>query len=360
MRKCDISRNKNKLWFKLYTNNELKSFIQKFYIIENHSFEELKNKLECSESKLIRIIKEYNLSKPRNLVSEKIVATRLKNGNGVYETNEILVKKRATYLAKYGVENYMKSDDFKIKRKNTMINRYGAEYTMQSSELKLKVENTNLQKYGYKNAFQDINWQHNIGGNSASWSSSARNLRQLHYEKYGFTKSSWSERTFNILKNREAFIKYLDALPMENRTISFISNDLDVIYDIIRNRYIKWDLYEDYPLQQFRSLPEIELVTYIKTFYIGKILINCRNIIAPYELDIFLPELSIAIEYNGDFWHKNKLNIDIKKQLKCTDKNIYLYTIKEKDYINNNEQILNNLKCLISGGEKCVNKNYRK
>lgn len=356
MRKCDITRYKNKKWTKLYINGELEEFIYEFYINKNNSFNDLKVELQCSEGKLIKLLKEFNISKPKNLICEKVVETRLRNGNGVYETAEIRSKKQATCLAKYGVENYMDSDDFKSKRKNTMISKYGAEYTMQSNELKAKVENTNLLKYGYKNAFQDNIWQKVNGGSKLSWSQSARNTRQLNYEKNGFYKSKWSEKTFNILKNKNNFCDYLSYLPTENRTIAFISNDLGVIYDDIRNRYIKWNLYNEFPLQQFRSTPEIELTNYIKSIYSGNILINTRRIITPYELDLYLPELHLAIEYNGEFWHKNKLNIDSKKELLCKNNNIKLYTIKESDYIKNKDEVYNKIKILIEGGENRVNK----
>ena len=35
-----------------------------------------------------------------------------------------------------------------------------------------------------------------------------------------------------------------------------------------------------------------------------KIITNTRSIIRPYELDIYLPEYNIAIEYNGIYWHR--------------------------------------------------------
>lgn len=206
MRKCDITKYKNKKWFKLYENNKIKEYINSFYIKENHSFEELKTELQCSEGKLLNILKEFDISKPKNLVGKKIVETRLKNGNGLYETQETQFKKRETCLSKYGVVDYMKSKEFQHKRKNTMINKYGAEYTMKSPKLKAKVEQTNLERYGYKNAFQNEEWQHTKGGSKASWSQSARNLRQLNYEKQGLNKSNWSSCTFNILKNRDSFL----------------------------------------------------------------------------------------------------------------------------------------------------------
>ena len=49
------------------------------------------------------------------------------------------------------------------------------------------------------------------------------------------------------------------------------------------------------------------------------------------ELDIFIPVLNKAIEYNGEYWHQNK-NKDLLKQELCKLKNIELLTVWENDW----------------------------
>lgn len=48
------------------------------------------------------------------------------------------------------------------------------------------------------------------------------------------------------------------------------------------------------------------------------------------EMDIFLPDLNLAIEYDGVFWHKNKENFDLEKTNKLNQENIYLIRVREK------------------------------
>ena len=48
-----------------------------------------------------------------------------------------------------------------------------------------------------------------------------------------------------------------------------------------------------------------------------------------YELDIYIPSKRIAIEYDGYFWHKNKIIEDIEKNKKCKRDGITLYRIRE-------------------------------
>ena len=61
-----------------------------------------------------------------------------------------------------------------------------------------------------------------------------------------------------------------------------------------------------------------------------------RFIINPYELDIYIPELSIAIEFNGIYWHTESQGKDKRyhynKWEKCKDKGIQLITIWEDEW----------------------------
>ena len=57
---------------------------------------------------------------------------------------------------------------------------------------------------------------------------------------------------------------------------------------------------------RMRSIVENELVEYVKSIYSGEIKTSDRSLINPYELDIYLPEKKIAIEFNGLYWHGEK------------------------------------------------------
>ena len=48
-----------------------------------------------------------------------------------------------------------------------------------------------------------------------------------------------------------------------------------------------------------------------------------------FELDLFVPELKIAIEYDGYYWHKDKLDRDNLKDLQCQENQILLIRIRE-------------------------------
>lgn len=48
------------------------------------------------------------------------------------------------------------------------------------------------------------------------------------------------------------------------------------------------------------------------------------------ETDIYIPEINVAIEYDGIYWHKTKENIDLEKTNRLNSQNIFLIRVREK------------------------------
>ena len=49
-----------------------------------------------------------------------------------------------------------------------------------------------------------------------------------------------------------------------------------------------------------------------------------------YELDIYIPSLKVAVEYDGYYWHKDKKKNDLTKNRMCKRDGIKLYRIREE------------------------------
>jgi len=104
------------------------------------------------------------------------------------------------------------------------------------------------------------------------------------------------------------------------------------------------------------TLKQNEIYEFIKENYNGEIIVNTKNIISPYELDIYIPEFNFAIEYDGIFFHsigKHNFfkNIDKKYHLMktelCEDKNIHLFHIFSNEWLNPKKQDIWKSKILI-------------
>lgn len=81
-----------------------------------------------------------------------------------------------------------------------------------------------------------------------------------------------------------------------------------------------------------------------------KVLFRQRNVIHGFELDMFIPEKKIAIEYNGLYWHsedKKGKNYHLAKTEACENIGIHLIQIFEDEYVNNKEVVLNKLRYII-------------
>ena len=99
------------------------------------------------------------------------------------------------------------------------------------------------------------------------------------------------------------------------------------------------------------SKGELELYDFIKSIKPAAIH-NDRKNIFPLELDIFLEENNIGIEYDGEYWHslpKMKKRDYLKNKI-CKEKGIKLIRVKEKDWKNNKEKVKKN----FNGGNKWI------
>lgn len=96
-------------------------------------------------------------------------------------------------------------------------------------------------------------------------------------------------------------------------------------------------------LHEKKSKGEKELCDFIKSIYPGEILENTRKFIGRKELDIYLPELKLALEYNGEYWHQfheeKELGYHKNKQKACKENGIKLIEVWENDWKKNNQQI---------------------
>ncbi len=57
------------------------------------------------------------------------------------------------------------------------------------------------------------------------------------------------------------------------------------------------------------------IYNYVKTIYKGDVVLNDRKTIKPLEIDIYIPEFNLAIEFDGLYWHCETVKPHIKKRV---------------------------------------------
>ena len=78
--------------------------------------------------------------------------------------------------------------------------------------------------------------------------------------------------------------------------------------------------------EKHTSFPEYAMIYYLQKQGLDVIHSSKKH---GYELDIYIPSLKIAIEYDGYYWHKDKVSLDLEKNRKCENDGIKLYRIRE-------------------------------
>lgn len=115
------------------------------------------------------------------------------------------------------------------------------------------------------------------------------------------------------------------------------------------------------------SKGEKELGDYIENTCSNKILRNDYSLIHPYELDIYIPDLKIAFEFNGDYWHSDEVirersgmsadEYHDRKVKLCADKGVDLFFVWESEWMNQRDIIEQRICKIIKQAMKDVD-NY--
>jgi hypothetical protein len=321
------------------------------YNVESHNqLDEVKNK------KKETLLKKYGVDNPMKseVIKEIVKNTNLKK-YGVDNPNksdEIKNKIRKTVKEKYDVEHYFNSNEFSLKKNRTLIKEYGVDNPMKSDVIKESVKKIKLEKYG------DENFNNRIKS------------KETTIKKYGVDNISKSPEI--ILKIKKTNI--LNFIKKYSNLLNVNQNDIDIIGDYVTiNNYCKkhdnfnisksllysrliWNKHENIctkcnPVSENKSIIELELKSFLMSLNI-KLVNNDKSILDnKQELDFYLPEYKLAIEFNGLYWHselfKDK-NYHLNKTNLCNNKGIQLLHVYEDEWIYKKEIIKSIIKSKLN------------
>jgi hypothetical protein len=267
------------------------------------------NRNKFKESCLIKF-GETSPMKNKDILNKSINTNIIKYGEKTPLLNDKIINKiKESKLKKYDNINYNNRNQ----AKKTIIEKYGVNHQMNDEGIRDKIKNTNLIKYGVENVFQNkeiiekikmtnsltfkVKWSEilkipidNIKINNDIVSISG--LCSIH-DTFDITKSLLYDRyRYNVTYCTKCNLKNSNASDAENNVRDFIENELT-----------------------------------IKT---EKISIDNK------EIDIYLPDYKLGIEYNGLYWHseffKNK-NYHLNKTEICENQGIQLLHIFEDEWM---------------------------
>ena len=285
-------------------------------------------------------------------IGEKIYHQYYKNMNLIckscsHKNNKGYIVMKQKMLEKYGTTStaqfidYSKIDYNKRyeKSKQTFIERYGVDNPAKSEEVKNKIKSTNIERYGV-----DV---------AAKNKSVKQKQRDTIKERYGDDIPGPKASHLKFLKLRERQLMESNITWIDYEQFRGKYDDGPIYYKFKCNKCnteFEDDFHSGFPICRKcnlslngKSKTEIELQDYVKSIYPGKVLCNDRTLLDGKELDIYLPDINVAIEYNGTYWHGYRNDVkcslsDFKKNIEfkriaCQERGVRLLTIDECDYL---------------------------
>lgn len=249
------------------------------------------------------------------------------------QSQEIKEKTKKTNQIKYGGNSPMNSDLVKNKSIETLKKNFGVDNPSKSEEiLKVRIESFKENLDSFKSNYEKTSFQRY--GVSHPWKN-----KEIHKKTISKFYQNYRDRIESKIKETDFnFIDFFKDKSTEllfnckNCQKDFVINTYQFYYRINNKLNICTNCH---PISESSSLSQIELSNFIKKNYQGEILENNKSIISPYELDIFLPEINLAFEFNGIWWHSSKYkdkDYHLRKLKLCQGKNIKLITIWEDDW----------------------------
>lgn len=305
------------------------------------SLEKYGNICSFQNEQIIKQIEQNNLERygvvhasQRTDVKEKKKKTNLDRRGVEYSLSDKSVREqiKKTNLKKYGTEYVSQNAEIQERIKNTNVERYGVAYVLQSPEIQERIKNTNLERYGTEIPSQsDIIKLKTIKSNKEKYN--VEHINQKHISQEALIKLNDKDWLFEQHhKNKRLLQDIATTLSVHPSTVGYKMKQFEI--DII-----------NYTTSSYEN----EIIAFLQNFDI-EFKTNVRNVISPYELDIFLEKDNLAIEINGLYWHsevfKDK-NYHKNKYDLCKNKNIKLLQIFEDEWLKNKEIIKKNILYLL-------------
>jgi hypothetical protein len=256
-------------------------------------------------------VERYGAESPqqnKNVQHKTLQTIRERYGvENLSQNSEIRGKIKQVVLDRYGVANIFCDKSIQAKIKQTNLERYGAENPMQNHEIQEKTRQTNLERYGVECPSQSLDVQAKI--------------KQTNVERYGF------------------------ACTMQNPEV----------------QQKAWNTKLKKGYDCYHSKPEYAILEWVRQYYpeARAAAANGR------QIDVLIPSLNLAIEYNGLWWHCDSCQAPktkkyhIEKQRALKEKGIRTIFIWENEWEGRQEQAKNLLLAAMKiptvrlGARKC-------
>lgn len=302
-------------------------------------------------------------------------------------------KAQATSLKRYGTKFGVCSKQSVEKRRKTCKERYGVEVPLQNKEIKQKTYDSNIKNHNgtYHLQTEEVREKCAEGHRTDEYREKNRQRFDVEYRRQQTIKKYGVDTVFKLKEvqekcKRSCLKKFGVDNPLKNKEVSaqmsktkFLRNAINLENlnkDFLIENFVKDDSFKlescakyfnfseaavEFFKKQFNidvcnetprdKTLECELFTFIKGLTTHDIIRHDRCVISPLELDIYIPELKIAFEFNGNYWHSFNFNgnkcYHYNKTLLCEKAGIRLVHIWEYEWVNEIEKVKSFIKNVL-------------
>ena len=286
----------------------------------------------------------------------------------VNNSPEVKGKKRATCQKNFGVDNPSKSPEVIKQIGDTLEKNFGVRHALQVQELRTKAQDTLFSRYGVRQAMlskelkekQRETCFRNYGvfnpGNSEKVKSKYRATCKARYGvSHPQTKITRSKALATFLKNRypkEVLDKLISKefwnfeYIQQKKSIDRIASELKIYPQVALTFFSKTDF--ELRTENTTSSEERELREFLESS-LGHTLTSLR-LPGNRSIDFYIPELKLAFEYNGIYWHSEKFRdpkFHLSRTLECEGLGIRLIHIWSDDWMLNRKLMEKKIKSLL-------------
>lgn len=344
----------------IFKSKQFKDYIKQ-YNLEHYGVEYTTQAEEIKQKKIATFREKYGVDVPAKnpTIRQKMKNTFIERyGEEKYKTQLKDAVKNT-----YGVDNISQTQQWKLQYKQTCLEKYGVDHPLKNEQIKQKVADTKVAKYGeqwYRNNINQATIR--IHGDIASRLSWVREkVKQTSLQKYGSTTPMNSVKNIdkhkrdhytavydkfcNLIKlkgyiclsSQQQFADYTQPIQLQHECGNVINT--------LERSFYKIRVCE---CQSQTSFGENELANYIQSLIPNvEIIRHDRKILGKQELDIYIPSLKLAFEFNGNYWHSSLFHnkaYHTNKTKQCVKKGIRLIHVFEYQWTNKRKQIENVIK----------------
>lgn len=257
-----------------------------------------------------------------------------------FHAKEVKEKIKKTNLERHGVENVFANQEVKEKIKKTNLQKYGAENVSYNKDIQLKIECTNIERYGVKAPSQNIKIREKqkktmIMNHGVEYPMQSKMIRQKvidnNIEKYGRDSPRQAHLSDEIMSIINDPIKLKDL--NDKMPVPLISKTYGGSPSLYIRALHKFNIT---PKTHYFSSGETDVYNELCNIISSELIQQRNKKFISTELDILIPDHSLAIEYNGLYWHSENAGITkdyhLNKSIECEQKSVDLLHIFEHEW----------------------------